>query len=281
MNHRCVAIEEQRGWRDLRQLEQAIPVVRWASAQEAVDASEPLVACGLWACREPSASQLLRHRMKAGRASLLVARFEPVDLGPILGAPTSIQIAPGETSALTWEDGQRFEVSGVTVIQTAIPNGHWARSTAGTAVFAYRPHTQAGLVVLCTGTVAGVALGADPAQQRSLLERVLEEMARQAPEPVDEDASGQIPDECSTTAEYLERHGPDGALVLLAALHAGAGSVDNAALAAIGASLPEDRLAGLVAALPSASPPDIDQALRAAGWGAHLRALARRQTEAS
>jgi len=172
-------------------------------------------------------------------------------------------------------------VSGATVIQTAIPNGHWARSTAGTAVFAYRPHTQAGLVVLCTGTVAGVALGADPAQQRSLLERVLEEMARQAPEPVDEDASGQIPDECSTAAEYLERHGPDGALVLLAALHAGAGSVDNAALAAIGASLPEDRLAGLVAALPSASPPDIDQALRAAGWGAHLRALARRQTEAS
>lgn len=281
MNLRCVAIEEQRSWRDLRQLEQAIPAVRWVNAQEAADSSEPLVACGLWACREPSASQLLRHRMKAGRASLLVARFEPVDLGPLLGAPASIQIAPGESSALAWEDGQRFEVPGVTVVETAIADGHWARSTAGTTVFAYRPHTQAGLTILCTATVAGVALGADPAQQRLLLERVLEEMVRRAPGQVGGDAASQAPKECSTAAEYLERHGPDGALVLLAALNAGDGPVNDAALETIGAKLAEERLAALVAALPGVAPCEIEQALRAAGWGAHLRALTRRRTEAS
>lgn len=281
MNHQCVAMEDQRSWRDLRQLEQSVQTVRWVDAHEAIAAPEPLIACGLWACREPAASQVLRERAKAGCSSLLVARFEPVDLGPILGAPGSIQISPGEASALAWEDGQRFEVPGVTVIETALPEGHWARSTAGTTVLAYRPHTEAGLIVLCTATVAGVALGTDPAQQRALLHRILDEMTRRTPARVETGVTEGTPESCTTAAAYLQRYGPDGALVLLAGLHAADGRVNSAALEAIGATLPDDRLASLVAALPTADPHDIEQVLRAAGWGAHLRALARRRMEAS
>lgn len=281
MSLSCVALKEQRTWRDLRRLEQSVQAVRWVDAHEAIAAPEVLVACGLWACRELAASQVLCERAKAGRSSLLVARFEPLDMGPVVGAPAGVQISPGETTALAWEDGQRFEVPGVTVIETAIAEGHWARSTAGTTVFAYRPHTQAGLMVLCTATVAGVALGADPAQQKALLQRILEETTRRTALRAGTDPSGSTVGVCSTAAEYLDHHGSDGALVLLAACGAADGRVSEASLEAIGATLPGDRLADLVAALPTASPEEMERALRAAGWGAHLRVLARRRTEDS
>jgi hypothetical protein len=215
--------------------------------------------------------------------TLLVARFEPLDLGPVIGAPVSVRLCPGETTTLVWEDGRRYAVPGVTVIETALPQGHWARSTAGTSVLAYRPHTQAGLICLCTATVAGPALGADPAEQQALFGRLLDAMARQAPARTAADGGGKAPAPCASLGEYLERHGPDGALVLLAALNAPDGRADAAGLASmgesIGGALAADRLAALVAAQPSATPGDIEQALNAAGWGAHLRVLARRRTE--
>lgn len=281
MNHSFVGIEEQRSWRDLRQLEQTSAVVRWVGAEEAATAPETLVACGVWVCRDPSAAALLRQRAAAGRASLLVARFEAKDMGPLVGAPVKIQVCPGESTALVWEDGQNFKVPSVTVIETAIAEGHWARSAAGTTVFAYRPHTQAGLIVLCTATITGVALGADPAQQRALLERVMLALTRQTSQRIDADVANRAPTVCATAAEYLEHHGPEGAVVLLAALDAPDGRVNEAMLAAIGCRLPTDRVASLLAALPGASSRDIEQALRAAGWGAHLRSLARRRSEAS
>ena len=281
MTHNCVAIAEQRSWRDLRELERAVAAVRWMDAGEVAAAPEPLVACGLWGCRDPAASSLLHRRAEAGLSSLLVARFEPMNLGPLLGAPVSVEISPGETSALAWEDGRRYEVPSVAVIQTALAEGHWARSTAGTTVLAYRPHTRAGLFVLCTATVAGRALGTNPQTQQALLERVLDEIARRAPERTGPDEAQSGSAVCATAAEYLERHGADGALVLLAALQTKDGRVDDAALQSIGAALPEDRLASLLAAKPATPAREIEQVLRAAGWGAHLRALARRRTEAS
>jgi len=223
---------------------------------------------------------VLQRRAEAGLASLLVARFEPADLGPALGAPVSIHISPGETTTLAWGDGQAYRVPGVTVIETALAQEHWARSTAGTSILAYRPHTQAGLIVLCTATVAGRALGADQNEQRALFDRLLDEITRRAPDRTAADLVVSTPKVCATAAEYLECHGADGALVLLAAMATPDGRVDCAALAAIGATLAEERLAGLVAALPAAAPDEIEHALRAAGWGAHLRALARRRTEA-
>lgn len=275
MKQCCVALDDQRDWRDLRQLGQAIASVRWVDVHAARTASEPLIACGLWACREPVAKDVLLHRAKTGRDSLLVARFEPVDLAAVMGAPASILIRPAESGVLAWQDGQRFEVPSVTVIETAIPQGHWARSTAGTTVFAYRRHTQAGLIVLCTATVAGVALGADPAQQCLLLQQILKEMASLASARIEEDEIDTAPTVCATPSEYLEFFGPEGALVLLAALNAGERSVQVQDLEVLGAALPEDRLASLVAALPGATAREIEQTLRAAGWGAHLRMLDR------
>ena len=277
----CAALSTQRGWRDLRHLEAAVSSVRWLDNDEALAAPEPLVACGLWASRESSAKAVLKHRAEAGVASLLVARFEPADLGPVLGAPVAIMIKPGETSELRWEDGHRYEVPGVTVIDTALSEGHWARSAAGTSVLAFRPHTQAGLIALCTATVAGPALGADPTAQRALLHRVLDELERRAPRRPTPAVDHVTPQSAADAAEYLERHGADGALVLLAVFALPGRPVDAAALAAIGAALPDVRLTQLAAQLPDAAPDEIEQALRAAGWGAHLRTLARHRTEVS
>lgn len=276
----CVAIEEQRGWRDLRQLEQSL-TVRWIPAKDADIAPEPLVACGLWAARDPNAGAALCRRAEKGLGSLLVARFEPGDLGPVVGAPVAIRIAANETTEVSWEDGRRYAVPGFTVIETALPPGHWARSPSGTVVFAYRPHTQAGLIVLCTATIAGPALGTDPAEQRALLHRILEELARSAPECTDESGDRRAPAGCATASEFLEQNGPDGALVLLALWQAGGQGVEAASLEAIGAALPDAHLTELIASLPDAAPDEIERALRSAGWGAHLRALARHASEAT
>ncbi len=281
MTRDCIALADQRSWRDLRQLEDTAPSVGWLDAADAVTAPEPLVACGFWASREPAASDLLRRRAETGASSLLVARFEPADLGPVLGAPAAVQVRPAETSAITWKDGRRYDVPGMTVLDTALAEGHWARSIAGTSVLAFRPHTQAGWIVLCTATVVGPALGAEPAAQRALFHCLLDEMERQAPRRATGDGDAASPDAAATATDYLDRHGADGALVLLAALAAPDAPVDGTALAAIGAALPEDRLELLVAALPPAVPGEIEQALRVAGWGAHLRALVHRRQEAS
>ncbi len=281
MTHGCIALADQRSWRDLRQLEDSVPSVRWLDTAAAASAPEPLIACGLWASREPSASDLLRRRAEVGAPSLLVARFEPADLGSVLGAPVAVQVMPGEASAVTWEDGRRYSVPGVTVVDTALAEGHWARGAAGTSVLAFQPHTQAGLIVLCTATIAGPALGADPAAQRALLHRLLDEMECRAPRCAVAAADAASPEAATTAAEYVDRHGADGALVLLAALATPSAPVDAAALAAIGTALPEDRLDLLVAAMPPAAPGEIEQALRGAGWGAHLRALGHRRREAS
>ncbi len=277
----CAAFADQKSWRDLRQLEDSVPSVRWLDAAGAATAPEPFIACGLWASREPSASDLLKRRAAAGAPSLLVARFEPADLGPVLGTPVAVQVKPGEASAVTWEDGRRYDVPGVTVLDTALAEGHWARSTAGTSVLAFRPHTQAGLIVLCTATVVGPALGTDPAAQRALLHRLLDEMELRAPQRATCAGDAASQEAATTAADYLGLHGADGALVLLAALAVPGAPVDGAALATVGAALPEERLRQLVATMPPAVPGEIELALRGAGWGAHLRTLAHRRTEAS
>ncbi len=281
MTHCCAALAEQRSCRDLRQLEDSVSSVRWLDATSVATAPEPLIACALWASREPSASDLLRRRAEAGASSLLVPRFGPANLGSVLGAPVAVQVRPGEASAVVWEDGNRYDVPGLTVLDTALADGHWARSTAGTSVLAFRPHTRAGLIVICTATVVGPALDADPAAQRALLNRLLDELERRAPRHAIAADDGASPEAPATAADYLDRHGADGALVLLAALAAPGAPVDAAALAAIGAALHENRLERLVAAMPSAQPAEVEQALRAAGWGSHLRALGQRGREAS
>ena len=302
---RVVALADQRDWRDLRLLAQrpddTWPETRWLDPETAATASEPLIACGLWACRDPAAPSLLRRRSAAGLASLLVARFEPHDLAAVIGAPATVRIVPGELGALHWQNARVDPVPAVTVIDSPLPEGRWARapSTHGgaTGVLAFRSHTGAGLIVLCTATITARALGVHPRQQRDLLRHLLQEMARCAPAPGLSRADTPEPpaERSAHPDEYLARHGADGALVLLAALRAPAdapadvraGSVDAAVLHAIGADLPAARLAALTADLPpdltdtpgAWAPEAIAQALRAAGWGAHLRALARR-TEA-
>jgi hypothetical protein len=295
---RVVALADQRDWRDLRLLAQrpddTWPEARWLDPQAAAAAApEPLMACGLWACRDPAAASLLHRRSAAGLASLLVARFEPRDLAPVIGAPATVRIAPGELDALHWQDGRVDRVPAVTVIDSPLPQGQWARGSAqhgaATGVLAFRPHTGAGLILLCTATVTARALGVRPEHQRELLRHLLAEMARRTPAAGQSrgDAAGPPAGRSADPTDYLARHGADGALVLLAAALAPQGPVDADALRAIGAALPAARLAALTADLPpdltdtpAAWAPDaIAQALRAAGWGAHLRALARR-TEA-
>lgn len=280
MTHQCVALSNQESWRDLRLLDTCVSSIRWIGHKEALQAPEPLIACGLWASRDPVASQLLKHRSDLGAASLLVARFETTNLRSVLNAPADILVSPGEASLVTWEDGQQYEVPCVTVIETALAEGHWARGPSGTSVLAFRPHTQAGLIVLCTATVASPALGASQSDQRALLIRLLDEVENRSPGLSASTVDAGEPEIAASAADYLILHGEDGALVLLAALVAQGAPLDSSALASVGAALPEERLARLVAAMPSAAPEEMEKALRTAGWSAHLRNVTQRRTEA-
>jgi hypothetical protein len=281
MSPRCVAFAEQRSWRDLRLLDEAVPDVQWLDVGDALQAPVPLVVCGLWASREPTAQSLLERRANSGASTLLVARFEPADLGPILGAPVSANVVAGEASSITWEDGKQYEVPGVTVIDSALHDGHWARSTAGTSVLAFRPHTQAGLIVLCTATAVAQALDTDPTEQSALMHRLLGELEKRAPRRATTGSDSRMKQTVETATDYIERFGDSGALVLLATLVGPGVRVDDESLSKLGAALPPHELADLVAALPSLEFDEIRAALKRAGWSSHLRMLANIRTEAS
>lgn len=272
----CVALESQRGLRDIRHLPPE--AVRWVGDRELADADEPAILCGLWASRDPSARQVLQRRQERGCVTLLVARFEPGDLSSVLGAPVAVRVVAVEGSEVTWEDGTRFLVPAMAAVEASLPEGHWARVGAKTAVLAWRPHTTAGLTILCTATVAGPALGAEPSIQLQLLERILDEAGRRTVQPRFSTTADE-PKVADSASDYLVRHGDGGALMLLAWLAAPGPEVDAAAVTRLGANLEPEELRRLAAGLPQMEPIEVHEALLAAGWGAHLRVFAERPTE--
>lgn len=270
-----VALDDQRSWRDLRLLPP--DRVRWVDAAALATAPEPAVVCGAWAAEAPEAAAVLRERQRAGATTVLVPRFGAGALGPVLGAPVAVDVFPAESSTVTWHDGTTFAVPATTALRTSLPDGRWGRSADHATVVAWRAHSQAGWTILCTATVAGRAIGADPAAQLGLLERILDEAAATtAPRPT---AAEPVTAPAASAEDFLAQHGELGALALLAWWAAPGPDLDEAALARLGVQLDADALRRLGDTLPPLEPGDVEATLRAAGWGAHLRVLEQRPVE--
>lgn len=269
-----VGLESQRGWRDLRLL--PVDRGRWVSEAELAEAPEPAVVCGLWAS-EDGAAAVIQKRQQAGRVTVLVPRFQPMDLQAALGAPTRVQIEPAESSEVLWRGKDGFSVPATSAIDTPLPEGHWGRSSDRVTVLAWRPHTQSGVTVVCTATVAGRALGATASAQLGLLERILTEAT--ALVPTTAPASESERPTAATAQEFLDQEGDLGALALLAWWAAPGPELDAGALQRMGARLKDTELVRLSAAMPPLEPSEVYETLKAAGWGAHLRVLEHRPTE--
>jgi hypothetical protein len=271
-----VGLDDQRGWRDLRLL--PADAGRWVAASELAEAGEPAILCGLWLSRAPGAAAVLRNRQQAGYVTVLVPRFEGQDLQSVLGTPAQVQLVPSEALDLTWSDGRTFQVPATAAIDTPLPEGHWGRAEGRLRVLAWRPHTQAGMTVVCTPTVAARALGASPDEQLGLLERILEAAEAQSATTASVDLqSDDVP--AASVEDYLLRHGDLGALALLAWWAAPGPDLDESALRRLGATLEPGDLARLNAGLPALGPTEVYETLREAGWGAHLRVLEHRPAE--
>lgn len=267
-----VGLESQRGWRDLRLLPPEAG--RWVSDAELGDAPEPAVVCGLWA-ENAGAAEVIQRRQSAGLVTVLVPRFRPMNLQALLGASVRVGLVAAESDEVAWRSGENFAVPATTAIETSLPTGAWGRSGDRLVVFGWQPHTQAGVTVVCTSTVAARALGAQPAVQLGLLERIIDAASSAVPEAEEPAAEpGEL--QVENPAAYLERHGDLGALALLAWLGSPGPTLDEAELRRLHVELDAETLQRLDTELPPPDPTAVMDALRAFGWGAHLRIRAAR-----
>lgn len=275
-----VALEIQREVREIAGLERLGRPVHWLDTNAAAQSPLPLVVTGALAME---ASTLLRavliERMRAGRHSLLVPRFRPGDLAPVLDAPAAIEVLTGETATLTWQ-GDAFRVPASVLFRTKLHAGRYAVVDGrGAQVLAYQPTTARGRVVLCAASVTTARPGARADDQQRLFAALLR-VCTNEPEP-EATATAPTPTGPLSATELLSAHGNVGPGMLLALL-AGAPAGNPAAIVEraqrlCGVRLEIEQVAALVGRL-TATPEEIETTLRQAGWTAFVRRC-KRDTE--
>jgi hypothetical protein len=254
--------------------------VVWLQDQDAMQADDPLVIPGLWINEDAGAAKrMLRARSEARRATIVVPRFKGGDLAPLLGAPASVEVRPGDFDGIAWDDGQQYIVPGVSSLKTTLHAGRWAiASGVGTIVLCFRPHAAAGPIVVCTAALTSRPPGVELGEQRRLLARIVDEVASHTGPPVPDRGDEPLVEPAFDLDAYLDEEGEVGAVLLLAMRACkGDRSADVATVAreVIGVVLPISEVDRCVRRIPEASIQAIAIALRAHGWGAHLRQIER------
>jgi hypothetical protein len=267
------ALESQREVREIAGLERLGWAVRWLDRDAVVATSLPFVVTGGMAVEAPALLRsVLIERMRGGRHSLLVPRFRPGDLAPVLDAPAAVEVLTGETVELTWRN-EAFRVPGSVLFRTKLHAGRWAVVDGrGAQLLAYQPTTARGRVVLCAASVTTARPGARADDQQRLLAALLQACIGE-PEP---EATPTTPTPAGplSAAELLAAHAETGPGLLLALL-AGAPRDDanvivEKARRMCGTRLEAEIVAALVSRL-TATPEEIESALHQAGWTAFVR----------
>jgi hypothetical protein len=184
-------------------------------------------------------------------------------------------VRPSNFDGLVWEDGQSYAVPGVSSLRTVLHAGKWAIATGvGTVLLCFRPYITSGPIVICTAAVSGRPTGVRLEEQRRLLARILSEAERLAA-PSDQNELKTRPTQPAPDLEtYLREEGPAGAALLLALIACNgnkAADLGNSVKARIGVEIDPVELQQVLSRLPESSSPEMAAALRASGWGAHLR----------
>ncbi|MCI0390295.1 MAG: hypothetical protein MOB07_16215 [Acidobacteria bacterium] len=277
---RCAALTIQQKLRDLANLSSLVDEVEWIAVEQAAEVNRPLVICALWLWEAAAeAATILQTRSLAGKTTLVVPRFRAGDLMDALKAPSAIGVTGAEFHSLEW-DGQHFDVPGASVFQTSLHAGKWATSTGvGAVIMAYRPHTAAGPIVLCSAAVTGHPLGVDLDAQRALFTKILETAAAQSAVPDAVNAPAPRSDQATTIDAFISEEGEVGAAFLLARLATGEQEeLGKVARQCLSIELAKDEIGRLTKRLPQVTAPEITTALRQHGWGAYLRRIANIQS---
>jgi hypothetical protein len=274
------ALETQREVREIAGLERLGRPVHWLEPKAATQSPLPLVVTGSLAVEIPAMLRpVLIERMRAGRHSLLVPRFRPGDLAPVLDAPATIEVLTGETSELTWQGGT-FRVPGSVLFRTKLHAGRWAVVDGrGAQVLAYQPTTARGRVVLCAASVTIARPGTRADDQQRLFTALLQACTNE-PEP-EVAVPAPAPSRQLSARDVLTAHDKVGPGLLLALL-AGAPRDNPAAIVEraqrlCGVLLDIEEVRGVVGRLTT-TPEDIETALSQAGWTAFVRRC-KRNTE--
>jgi hypothetical protein len=276
------ALESQREVREIAGLERSGWDVRWLEPEAVIASYLPFVVTGSLAVQSPALLRsVLIERMRAGRHSLLVPRFRPGDLAPVLDAPAAVEVLTGETTELTLQ-GEGFRVPGSVLFRTKLHAGRWAVVDGrGAQVLAYQPTTARGRVVLCAASVTIGRPGARVDDQQRLLAALLKACVGE-PEPA-ATLAAPTPAGPVSPAELLADHQDTGPGLLLALL-AGAPREDPVAIVekarrVCGTRLEAEKVAALVGRLTTTTE-EIENVLRQAGWTAFVRRC-KRDTEQS
>jgi hypothetical protein len=269
--------------RDLANLPAVAEGIDWVEPPLAADAAAPLVVCGLWLTGAGAeAPEVLRRRSLAGRATIIVPRFQAGNLAEVLRAPAAVEVTPGSFERFTL-DGQTFPLPGVSYFQTPLHAGRWGMAEGlGTVVLAYRPHAGAGWIVLCSAAAASRPVGDTRDAQRALWQRILVRATAGAARTSGPDAGMTQTDRPATVEDFLRKEGEAGASILLAWLAAGKrepAALERAARSRLGLVIGEANIARVLGQLPEAEPDQVRVALQRRGWGAHLRRIDRQRDE--
>ncbi len=273
---RCAALEVQRSGRDLAQLEELVDEVVWTASSDAIDVAEPLIVSGLWLSENAQYGQtMLSGRSEAGGVTLLVPRFKGGNLAPLVSAPSAVEVRAGNFDGVAWEDGEQYVVSGVSSLRTMLHAGRWALATGvGVVVLCFRPHITAGPIVMCTAALGSRPPGVELEEQRRLLSRILRETSAHVRPPSPKQGDTRTNEPALDLDTYLSEEGAQGAGLLLALVACKgdrAADVAKVAKELLGIELPESEAGRALRRVPDSSTQAIVTALRASGWGAHLR----------
>jgi hypothetical protein len=274
---RCAALTIQQNLRDLANLSALVDEVEWIAVEQAAEVSGPLVICALWMWEAAAeAATVIQTRSLAGKSTIVVPRFRAGDLMDMLKAPSRIEVKSAEFHSLECE-GQHFDVPGASVFQTSLHAGKWATSTGvGTVIMAYKPHTAAGPIVLCSAAVTGRPLGVDQDTQRALLTKILETATAQSPVAGAIYAPAPRSEQAPTIEAFINEESEAGAAFLMALLAAdGQEAIAEVARRRLIIELDEDEVSRLTKRLPQVTNSEIRMTLQLRGWGAYLRRLVR------
>ena len=267
------ALSTQSDVREIAGLERLGHDLRWVDESAAAVVEIPLVVTGSLASSNPKdLRRILRARMRAGLATLMVPRFRPCNLADVLGTPSDIEVLPLETEALNWDDTE-YRIPGSVVFRTKLHVNKWAIVPgAGAQLMSFQPTTARGRVVLCAAAVTGRRVGSQVAHQRQLLNALLAICVVKKEEPFLEavpTGNGSL-----SPSELLARHPEHGPGMLIALLF-GASASDSAqvcqrARSVVGVEL-DPGVVEQLARRMHGDQHDIEAALAGAGWSPFVR----------
>jgi hypothetical protein len=271
------ALESQKALRDLIQLPKLAEELRWISDQNIPTENNPLVICGIWlSVSKDNTARLLAERSKKGFGTIIIPRFKAGDLASVLQAPSAIDVVPSDFESFQWEDGQPFDIPGVTYFQTSLHAGRWGIAAGlGPVVLCYRPHAAAGPIVLCSAALFGRPFGVKVADQQELLSRLLAKMKTTRRDIKKEETIDSEEIMLADLDSYLTETDDQGALVLFLLYSCGGDRDANLYEAArkFNLRVEEEKICRFLKILPETSHDEIRKRLEAYGWGAYLRRL--------